>query len=180
MCGPDAGSGGISGAPGRIAEEYPALAPHKFEIVDSRGKPSKWGGGIEFYPPGERENPRPGQPTIEVFDRNLKGPMLDRAIFGDMLHHMPAVDPEFSRMRDDFGASMRPEQLQVDERHYRDARARGEGRSFPDWHRQSQLDAYVRGYLAPDERDEWRQGGAYTTDQLNILEGMRGHLKGRR
>ena len=34
------------------------------------------------------------------------------------------------------------------------------------------LDAFIRGYIAPDEHDEWRQGDFYTEDQKSILDNM--------
>jgi hypothetical protein len=40
----------------------------------------------------------------------------------------------------------------------------------------SRVDAYIRGYLTPDERDEWRQQGTYTDDQKRLLDQMQQYL----
>jgi hypothetical protein len=63
--------------------------------------------------------------------------------------------------------------LAVDQRAY--ARA-GEQRPFDDWMQQSRGDAYIRGKLAPDANDDWRD--VYTPEQQKTLADMFLHLKG--
>jgi hypothetical protein len=73
-----------------IYNQYPALNKnYGFNVIDSRGKPSKYNGLLEFYPPDESENPNPGRPTIEVFDKDAQGGLLSQYVMGDMLHYLP-------------------------------------------------------------------------------------------
>lgn len=177
MCGFDKPNE-ASGALNRIKTEYPGLNGPDWNVIDSRGvKTSPYGGGIEFYHPDESHSPSPGRPTVEVFNPKLQGPMLDRAIYGDMLHYMPEADPAFRQMREEYRQSMTPAQLDIDHRAYRAGTVQGtEHRSFPQWHDQSRLDAHVRGYLAPDEKNDWAD--AYTPVQRAIMDRMKTHLKG--
>lgn len=159
-----------------VLEKYPKLQGYNWAIVDSRGKESKYGGGIEFYSPDESESPVPGRPTVEVFDKKLKGEALEKAIFGDMLHHLPAVDPEFESMRQKLYGSLTDDQKAVDQKAYDKAKiAHGEERSFEDWMHQSRLDAYVRGRIAPDEANDWAD--VYTEDQAKVLKEIEDYLK---
>lgn len=163
----------------RIKTRYPVLAPYDFKVIDSRGKKSEFGGSLEFYSPDEERSPLPGKPVVEVFSKDLKGEELESAIFGDMLHHLPEVDQKFASMRERFWKTITPEQIKVDRRAYERAkRDHKETRSFEDWFERSRLDAYIRGYLAPDRNDEWRQSGTYTDDQKSILDDMGRYLKG--
>jgi hypothetical protein len=159
-----------------IQQRYPALRGYDWAVVDSRGKPSKYGGGIEFYSPDEPESPQPGRPTIEVFDADLKGKALETAIMGDMLHHLPSVDQTFAGMREQLRSTLTPEQLAIDQKAYEKSKAEyGEDRPFEDWMHISRLDAYVRGRLAPDKNDEWKD--AYTPEQKTLIDGMGEYLK---
>ena len=166
----------IDGALKSVLEKYPKLQGYDWAVVDSRGKASKYGGSIEFYSPDESESPVPGKPTIEVFDKNLTGPSLEKALFGDMLHHLPSVDPQFEGMRQKLNSSLTDDQKNVDQRSYDKAKAtHGEDRPFEDWMNQSRLDAYVRGKLAPDAENQWAD--VYTKDQSEILQQMEDYLK---
>ena len=159
-----------------VYAEHPLLRKHGFALVDSRAEGlahprNRGGGAIEFYPPGERDNPVPGRPTIELFDPELRGAALKRAIFGDMLHHMPAVSRRFAKLRRRFGGTLTDEQKRIDKGAFRAAQTGAdESRSYGKWFEASRLDAYIRGQLAPDERDEWR--GHYTSEQLDLLGQM--------
>ena len=159
-----------------IYKEYPQLGQYPFEVIDSRGKKSPYGGMIEFYPPDELYNPIPGKPTLEVFDEGLKGESLKKAIFGDMLHYLPDVDPQFALVREELINSLTPEQLDIDKKAYeRAVKEYGETRPFEDWFNINRKDAYLRGYLAPDSRDEWKD--AYTPQQTGILDFLQQYLK---
>ena len=160
----------------QIYQEYPKLSQYPFEIIDSRGKTSPYGGVIEFYSPNEKYNPRPGKPTVEIFDKNLKGEALKKAIFGDMLHYLPEVDPQFAKSRSDLVKSLTPEQLAIDKKAYDTAVQKyGEKRPFTDWFAINRQDAYLRGYLAPDANDEWKD--AYTPNQIEVLKNLQQYLK---
>jgi hypothetical protein len=158
-----------------VLAQHPKLGKTKYNIIDSRGqaKPDNGpsGGQIEFYPADEEYNPRPGNPTLEVFNPDLKGQALKSAIFGDLLHNAKNVIPGWEPLRQMFMRSITPEQMAIDKRAYQEAQKDyGEKRSFSDWFQQSRLDAYIRGALAPDQADQWRD--AYTPQQRQIL----GHM----
>ena len=161
-----------------IYSQYPSMRKYNFNVIDSRStglkhKRNIGGGKLEFYPPDELYNPNPGKPTIEIFDPNLKGQFLNRAVFGDMLHYIPKVNKNFNNLREKFKASLTPQQKDVDKRAYKYSQQKfGEKRSFDKWNEMTRIDAYIRGYLAPDERDEWRKSGTYTEEQKNILNEM--------
>lgn len=160
---------------GGITQKYPGLAAQPWAVVDSRGQRAKFGGGLEFYPPEDNKNPRPGKATVEVFDPSLQGDALEAAIFGDMLHHMPSADMYYGKMRSDLQSSLSPEQLAIDRKEFERAKKEdGEDRSFDDWMSGSRLDAYIRGKIAPDETDDWRT--AYTPGQEKILADMLKYL----
>lgn len=149
-----------------------------FKVIDSRNNllgVNKHGGSIEFYPPDELYNPAPGNATIEVFDPGLQGEALERAVFGDMLHYMPMANEEFSNLRDKFADTITDEQSAIDKRAYKRSQDMfGENRPYQDWFDISRLDAYIRGYLAPDDRNEWAE--VYTPEQIKILDQMKNIL----
>ena len=171
-----------------IGQKYKALSPHTQSFVVGYGDPAKniGGGPIEFYPPWESENPHPGKPALMIFDKNIKGDALESMILGDMLHYLAAVnpetgkpvDPEWRRMRERLMTLRGPKNLEMDRRTYEQSKKDyKEKRSFSDWLDTSRADAYVRGYLTPDERDEWRKAGVYSPDMTKILDRMRGYLE---
>lgn len=151
--------------------KYPKLKGLGFEIIDSRDKKSPHGGKLEFYHPRESRSPNPGKPTIELFE-GVRGENLPVAVFGDMLHYLPEVMPEFSQKRQDFEKTITEDQRAVDRKAYeRAVLEHGESRSFEDWFELNRLDAYIRGFLAPDKANEWKN--VYTPEQTQILNEMK-------
>lgn len=159
----------------QVYDRYPRLRALPVEVVDSRGRRPDIRGGLEYYPPDELYNPRPGRNTIELFNPALQGAALESALAGDMLHGLPSVDPVFAAQRAEFNRSITPEQEAFDRRAYADGRESHD--TFESWMDRSQLDAYIRGYLFPDHNDEWRKQGVYTERQKAILKNM-GQLLG--
>jgi len=171
----------VNSALNNVLTQYPKLKASKYNIIDSRGKqkPDQGpkGGQLEFYPADEAYNPMPGNPTIEVFNPNLRGKQLETAIFGDLLHHAPNIIQGWQPLRQMFSRTITPEQLAIDRRAYQQAQQDyGENRPFENWFMGSRLDAYIRGALAPDERNEW--ASTYTPQQKKILDYMRQTLQG--
>lgn len=163
----------------RVLSKFPRLkaSPSPFAVIDRRGQVGRGAGALEFYHPKELYNPLPGKATIAVFDKGLDGDMLDKAVFGDMLHFLPEFDQKFAALRNEFANTITREQLEVDRRAYdRARRERGEDRPFADWFRQSRLDAYIRGFLAPDKDNDWAD--AYTPSQRGLLGLMKSHIEG--
>lgn len=168
-----------------ISGQYPALAPHMDKFSVQWGENNPHGGSLEFFPPWELHNPNPGQPTIELYNRDLKGNELQSAIAGDALHYLGAVgpsgnpvDPTFHGMKQQMIGSLTPDQLAVDRRAYDKSRSSGDHRSFDDWMQDSRGDAYIRGYITPDANDEWRKQGVYNPEQKKLLDAMNAYLRG--
>lgn len=133
------------------------------------------GGGrqLEYWPKTEdgtvdNPHPNPGNTTLEIFNPDLKRnpKMLKDALYGDLLHGM-TNDPNLSAMRKQFSKNFTPQSLDFEN-------SRGGINN-------SRLDAYIRGYLAPDQDDEWRinqqkHGDIYSPKQLEILTKMQRYL----
>lgn len=160
----------------QIYQQYPPLRPLDISVVDSRGLRPDVRGGLEYYPKDELYNPTRGRRTIELFNPALAGAPLNDALAGDMLHGMPEIDPTFRAMRSEFYRTLTPEQLAFDRRSFEEDHAQGD--TFESWMDRSRLDAYIRGYLFPDQNDEWRKSGVYTPAQQQLLERMRSYLRG--
>jgi len=174
-----------------IYEEYPRLKSNDFRLVVD---PELMGGqgNIEFIGAGYSADPKgvpislpavnEDNPTIAL--RSLESnPNLQRRILGDMLHDLPQTDEKFNSMREEFKTSMTPGQKDLDRRVYEKAilpegtskHAYGEERSYEDWHDRSRLDAHIRGSIAPDENNEWKD--FYTDKQKEIIDNMVRYLK---
>jgi len=158
----------------KVYSKYPILEQFGFEIVDSRNRESEHGGKLEFYHPLESRSPNPGVPTIELFS-GIKGENLPTAVFGDMLHYLPDVMPEFEQKRRQFENTITDRQHAVDRKAYQRAVRDGETRPFPKWFETSRLDAYIRGSLAPDRDNEWEN--IYSNEQKQILNEMKALLE---
>ena len=167
----------LGGTMERVYQKYPILKKHGIEA--RRGRPEQGRGRrLEFYPPEESRNPMPGIPLIEVYDPQLKGPALERALFGDALHYLKDVDPEFQKYRNLFRESLTPEQRAGSRRRYNYYRKHGdppESRPYDKWFEISDLDQFLGGYLAPADRNEWE--GIYSAKQKYILEAMKSYLE---
>lgn len=155
----------------QVIQKYPKLQGANWQV--GYGKSNDPNQQLEFYPPDESRNPKPGNPYIEIFNKGLQGDALQSAIFGDMLHYAPTISPQFAQSRQQFQNSLTPQQIDFHKRRYSES---GDPRPFDQWMNQSGLDAHIRGYLAPDSADEWRRGKAYTPEQIKILEAMKTYL----
>lgn len=165
----------VADAVAQIFEQYPRLAGHNWVVQRVPRKKGNFG-YLEFYHPKESRNPYPGRPYIEIYDQNLKGDELKNAIFGDMLHYLPSVDKTFAAMRDQFRQTRTPQQKKIDKEAYKTSqKLYGEDRSYKKWFDVSRLDAYIRGKLAPDINDEWRN--MYTPKQEELLQQFHDHLR---
>lgn len=170
-----------------VAKAFPKLGAvaDQFEV---RSGTAKHGGQLEFYPPWEQYNPVPGKATIEIYNKGLKGEYLASALAGEMLHHLGSVDPRsgapvdpvFRRMKEAFSSTFTESQTQEDLAAFESQRKQfNPDVTFEDFRDWSRTDAYIRGYIFPDERDEWRKSGVYTKEQKFILDLMKDYIRGR-
>mgnify|MGYP003631659763 CR=1 FL=1 len=138
-------------------------------------------------------------PWIELYS-GVVGQDLPKAIAGDMLHHLSSKDqdgnyaenrswaPQYQALLEQFDKTVRdtpskfnPEVTQLEEdRRLWERRTKDDEtkRSFDDYWEYSGRDAWVRGYLFPDERDEMRRQDWYTDEQIGLLDQMRSLLGG--
>ena len=188
-----------------IYEKFPRLRSNDFrlvvdpELMGGQGDIEFIGAGYSADPKGvpiSLPAVNEDNPTIAL--RSLESnPNLQRRILGDMLHDLPQTDEKFNSMREEFKTSMTPRQKDLDRRVYKEAtmpegsvvnsdlepsyggkklkHAYGEDRSYEDWHDRSRLDAHIRGSIAPDENNEWKD--FYTDKQKEIIDNMVRYLK---
>jgi len=167
-----------------VMKKYPKIAKHlNNTVIKFRYGKSKYGGGLEFIPSwesGEKKH------VIEIYDKEITGERLEQAIAGDMLHLMGAinpetnepVDPDFYKFKQKYREIMTPEQIDLDKRVFENyVKPKEPGRSFENWDEDSRSDAHLRGYLFPDQNDEWRKSGAYTPEQTELLNEAGLYLK---
>ena len=160
-----------------IYTKYPRLKKYIPDIEIRKNLNPDWAygmGQLEFFPEGEIYSPNPNKTVIEIYNPNLKGEWLEKAIFGDMLHGLPNKDPEFTALRSQFKDSLTDNQMILANEMYQRQESSGEHppREFNKAFDVSILDGFIRGYIAPDEHDEWRQNNFYTKEQKIILDNM--------
>lgn len=167
-----------------VGQKYKALSPYmaQGEIVDSSGKPGAGDRHLEFYPPYESDNPRPGKITFELFDK-MNPQQREGAVAADALHYLGGysdaestrpVDPAWLKMKNELMGMRSPRQLAIDTNEAKNL----EPGDTPDrWLQRSRADAYVRGGVFPEQNPEWQEPGFFTPEQLAHFEKMRAYLR---
>lgn len=158
-----------------ILEEFPVISDYGIEV--GRGDPSNAGGRkVEFYPPDEGMNPRPGTPYIEVFSEDLTRGQL----MGDALHYAQSIDPTYQEFREKFRGSLTDEQKEQSHRRYERYTNPQKGdpwpaekRSYKDWFEASDLHQIMGGLYT----GEWGPQG-YTEQQKKLTSEMMGYFRG--
>ena len=163
----------------QVLNEYPRLAEYGIQVGRGPEGNNRGGGYLEFYPPDEKYNPRPGAPFIEVYEKAM-GEDLGKMLLGDALHYAPEVDEKIRGMKESFRESLTPEQLSLSRQRYRDYTTPSsrhynpnESRSYQDWFETSDLDAILRGGAT----GQWPES-SYTPRQKILIRSILGHLKG--
>lgn len=174
-----------------VADKYKALAPHmdNAAIVDSSAQ-AKPGDDrhLEFYPPYESDNPRPGKITFELFDK-MSPKQREDAVAADALHHLGGfqdkaqtkpVDPTWLKMKNELMGMRTPAQLEVDKRAF--AEGHDPGDTMDAWLQRNRADAYARAGVFPAQNPEWwslpkGDPEGWTPEQLAHFEKMRTYLK---
>lgn len=171
-----------------VATKYKALAPYmgQSEIVQS---PKAAGDDrhLEFYPPHESDNPRPGKITFELFDK-MAPQDKENAVAADALHYLggysdPAgkqpVDPQWLKMKNELMSYRSPGQQAMDQREFTQDHAPGD--TMDSWMQRSRADAYVRAGVFPEQNPEWQlpEGDpeGWTPDQRAIFAKMGSYLR---
>lgn len=145
-----------------VAATYPALAPHvqRAKVYDATPDKGNEDAGLETYLPWEDWNPHPGKVTTELYKPFTNKTQLRDAIAGDLIHLAGAinpktnkpVDPDYYALKQEVKKARTQQQIDMDYRAYKES---GDKRSFSKWFNDSRAEAYVRGRLFPDDKDEW-------------------------
>lgn len=161
-----------------LGKNYPRLKGVDLRVVQGYPQDNEGGGYLEFYPRGESRSPIPGKNVISFFDPSVleDEARANQMLFGDTLHLLPYIDPEFSRLRRQYDKTFSKSQKL---REYQEAQARfKEERPIDQWWDVSRLDAHIRGWLAKqwDRNDEYGKY-VYNNERRKILRQMEELLK---
>jgi hypothetical protein len=170
-----------------VGQKYKALAPHmaQSEIIRSpkaKGDPR----GLEFYPPYESENPRPGKITFELFNK-MNPRQTEGAVAADALHYLGGysdpeqtkpVDPQWLKMKNEMMSFRSPAQRGVDERAF--AGGHEPGDTIDKWTDRNRADAYMRAGAFPEQNPEWQlpkgDPEGWTPQQEELIAKMNAYL----
>lgn len=163
---------------GGIFSKYPALAKHQQDYAVFQGRPMTPGDPrqLESYPPEESWNPIPGKATTELYNTAAPPAEQQQMVAGDMLHHLPSVDPNWAAQKSAVLNSLTPEQASYAQSAYERSKANGDPRSFEQFLDSSWGDEFLMGYITPDAQNDWQN--FYTPEQRQQLEAMRMYLMG--
>lgn len=161
-----------------LGKNYPRLKGVDMRVVQGYPQDNEGGGYLEFYPKKESRSPIPGKNVISFFDPSVleDEARANQMLFGDTLHLLPYIDPEFSRLRRQYDKTV-PQSQKI--REYKEAqRLFGEARPLDRWWEVSRLDAHIRGWLAKqwDREDEYGRY-LFTDKRRKILKQMEELLK---
>lgn len=154
-----------------LNEKYPWTSGIGLHVVDSTGKgdPSR---KLEFYRADERDNPHPGKPTIEVFDKA----MSEKDLMGEVLsHHLPQVDPAVADFRNKIIRSMTPEQIAEIQGDFDNEKKAGlvdQGDDLKAWLQKQGGDSFFRGYPT----GQWPEA-VYTPEQKSTYGQLNSYLE---
>lgn len=173
-------------------QKFPALQAHRANMTFSTAPDPGNGNQLESFPPWESQNPNPGKFTTQLYRTDLPPDQQANLVAGDALHYMGAknpetgevVDPGFRKLKEQFIASLTPEQRQHAQERFAQEQSGPDGYkgSFDQWLDSSHVDEYLMGALTPDKSDEWRGRpgthlqNQYTPQQDVILDQMRQYL----
>jgi hypothetical protein len=156
-----------------VNDKYPMLGGLNVEIRRGSGP-----GHAEFFPAHEGRNPTPGQSLIEVRNPNIKGEFLESLVGGELMHELRQVDKTFAGLADKFVKSLSMRQMENQQRAYEYSQENfDEERAFKDWFEVSRIDALIRGFLFPDEDNNF--AGSYSKENIEVLNEMRDYIEGK-
>jgi len=167
-----------------LGKNYPRLKGVDLRVVQGYPQDNEGGGYLEFYPRGESRSPIPRKNVISFFDPSVleDEARANQMLFGDTLHLLPYIDPEFSRLRRQYDKTFSKNQKINEYRnvnHYRKKQGQPpETRPLDQWWEVSRLDEHIRGWLAKfwDRNDEDGRY-LYTNKRRKILKQMEELLK---
>lgn len=177
----------------QIALEYPVLGRAQANAKIQYLPQGKYGGGLEYYPAHEGENPNPGVITQEVYDSLLKQPQegpssLKNALAADMLHYTGGYDangnpndPTYMGLQKAFEQTYTDRDKAANDRAWERTKAEGSWNgSKEDWFATSRTPAYIRGALF----NQWQNddGTPYigdTPEQQRVLNSIKAYITGK-
>lgn len=169
----------------KLFNAYAALNRHKDKFAVIQSPDPGDGRQLEYYPPWETDNPVPDKATVELYRQQMAPGIMQNLVAGDMMHYLGSTDPRtnqpvdqtFNALKQQFLGTMTPEQQAVNQQAYdSEKKFYPNPPSMDDWMQFNRGDAFIRGYLTPDEHDEWRKQGVYTEEQKQQLEKLRQYI----
>ena len=156
-------------------EEYPVLKGHKFGYSENPSIPymESWPVGEE----GEGSWKRPKNIPIDTFGVEVpanwattKGTKSKDIAADIAFHYLDTVDPVLKKTKQDFIASMTPNQKQILQEQYQHAvKNSNEKRPFELWSEMSGIPAWLRGYMF----EQWPENftsQVYTPEQRQMFD----------
>jgi hypothetical protein len=120
---------------------------------------------LEFFHP---EDSPTGAYHMEVYNPQLTGAKLDRAVFGEFLHAAPALSPHYKKQRELLVQTFTPAQKEANIDAYKKAQVdHGETRPFEKWMEVSRVDAFIRGHVSKQWPDY-----PYNITQRRLMDEM--------
>jgi len=167
--------GDINDVKNDVIKQNPGLKNLDFDITRGEGR-----GGSETFRKEEIRSPFMGRDTIQIrpASNGLSKKDLTRSVLGETLHLLPIRNPRFKQLKNEFTQSLNEQQMAFAQRRYESARQNeGETRPFWQWFEVSWSDALIRGFIAPDNNDEFRKNKAYSPENIEVLKKMQNFLK---
>ena len=159
-------------------QKYPRFANIPIKLTTGSGP-----GWSETYEPDDKENPHPGNWTVQLrSDEAKNGKVPHSSTVGfEMIHALQANDPQYQKMTDQFVKSMTPSQLSSAKQAYqRDKKVFGTTESFDKWLPRVQAQEYIRGGIFTDVIPNWvgpKGEGQYTPQQTQLLGQIKNYLQ---
>ena len=165
----------------KVLEDYPRIKDYNLQVGRGSSTDARH---LEFYHPREsRGHPSPGNPFIQVYERGMARPDLDKMLLGEVATHWAHnIDPRMKGYRDEFRRSLSSDQkirsrrrydsyTNPESEHYN--KENPERRAYEDWFEVSDLDQILGGALT----GMWPAEG-YTDKQKFLVDAMRAYLRG--
>lgn len=172
---------------GQVSRAYPALAKYAPSTTVQWGQTSgpEDDRQLEFYQPWEGENPNPGNATVELYNRNLKGDDATDSVALDMLHRVGAidprtnapVDPQYYALKKAMADQIRQRSAPWDVADFKDAQKYG-STSWDDYLENNRADAYIRAAVSPRMNPGWDDPHLWTPEMQQIGQKIRAYLAG--
>jgi len=166
----------------RAQQQYPILRDKGILFTDTPN--TQTGNMLEAWPPdetGDPSYPRPKEfPMGQYGIQNFSPETTPNDVAGDVVSHFlvnsdPALKPLYEQFTKTFDTPEGQDRLRQDYSYAR--QNEGERRPMKDWAQADRIPAYLRGRVFK-QFPEKAQTGAYTPDQIQILDQIQALIQG--